>query len=178
MITFPTARLMNEGLGSGIGFFFWISGNVRVLQSYGFVFVLSSQAKPAHEFVWYYIRDPNQFDLKPPRRWDPAGLKKQPPRPFYNREDGHFLLNNTCTITNLFLLPELRRLQCYFLPKLPKIRADRNFYLPIKKVFIFFSFSLFHLQISRRLGLDLKGIKFRYSGENSKEFLTSWPILI
>lgn len=90
-------------------------------------------AKPAHEFVWYNIRDPNQFDLKPPRRWDPAGLKKKPPRPFYNREDGHFLLNNTCTITNLFLLPELRRLQCYFLPKLPKIRVEKNLYLPIKK---------------------------------------------
>jgi hypothetical protein len=84
--------------------------------------------------MWYHIKDPDQFKLKPPRRWDPSGLKKHAPRPFYNREDGHFLLNNTCTIANLCLLPELRRLQCYFFSKLPKIRKERNFWLPMKKV--------------------------------------------
>jgi hypothetical protein len=97
-------------------------------------FGVASQAKKAHEFMWYHIKDPDQFKLKPPRRWDPSGLKKHAPRPFYNREDGHFLLNNTCTIANLCLLPELRRLQCYFFSKLPKIRKERNFWLPMKKV--------------------------------------------
>lgn len=91
-------------------------------------------AKKAHEFIWYNLKDPDVFGLKPPRRWDPAGVKKLPPKPFYNREDGHLLLNNTCTIVNLCLIPEIRRLQCHFLPKLPKIRSERNFATPIKKV--------------------------------------------
>jgi hypothetical protein len=95
---------------------------------------VASQAKKAHEFMWYHIKDPDQFKLKPPRRWDPSGLEKHAPWPFYNREDGHLLLNNTCTIANLCLLPELPRLQCYFFSKLPKIRKERNFWLPMKKV--------------------------------------------
>jgi hypothetical protein len=37
----------------------------------------------------YHIKDPDQFKLKPPRRWDPSGLKKHAPQPFYNREEGH-----------------------------------------------------------------------------------------
>ncbi|KAG0558461.1 hypothetical protein KC19_10G030100 [Ceratodon purpureus] len=90
------------------------------------------KAKAAHEDMWYRIKDPDYYNLKS-KRWDVSGVKRIPPRPFYNREDGHFLLNNTCTIANLCLLPELRRLQCYFFPKLPKIRKDRNFYLPMKK---------------------------------------------
>jgi hypothetical protein len=52
-------------------------------------FGVALQAKKAHEFMWYHIKDPDQFKLKPPRRWDPSGLKKHVPHPFYNREDGH-----------------------------------------------------------------------------------------
>ena len=92
------------------------------------------QAKEAHEWIWYNIKDPNMFGLKPPRRWDPRGVQKPAPRPFYNRSDGHFLLNNSCTLVRLFLKPELRRLQCYFLPKLPKLIHPVCYHPPVPRV--------------------------------------------
>lgn len=96
--------------------------------------VYCMQAKEAHEWIWYNIKDPNMFGLKPPRRWNHAGVQKPAPVPFYNRSDGHFLLNNSCTLVRLFLKPELRRLQCYFLPKLPKLIHPICYHPPIPHV--------------------------------------------
>jgi len=76
------------------------------------------------------------FGFKPPRRWDHCGVRLIPPRPFYDREDGHFLLNNTCTLVHLHMKPELRRLQCYWLPKLPKLIHPVSYHPPVPRVMI------------------------------------------
>ncbi|CAK9271288.1 unnamed protein product [Sphagnum jensenii] len=96
-------------------------------------FERNPQAKEAHDWIWSNIKDPNVFGFKSPRRWNHCGVRLIPPRPFYDREDGHFLLNNTCTLVHLHMKPELRRLQCYWLPKLPKLIHPVSYHPPVPR---------------------------------------------
>ncbi|KAL2603111.1 hypothetical protein R1flu_022436 [Riccia fluitans] len=79
---------------------------------------LSDRAREARDWIFKEIKDPGVITMKPRKRWrvDGPGLFVR-----FTREEAHTSLNNICTLPHLHMLPELRRLQCWYFPRLPKV---------------------------------------------------------
>ncbi|KAL3699224.1 hypothetical protein R1sor_017246 [Riccia sorocarpa] len=86
---------------------------------------LSDKAREARDWIFREIKDPGVITMKPRKRWriDGPGLFVR-----FTREEAHTLLNNVCTLSNIHMLPEMRRLQCWYFPRLPKVDHGPNYH--------------------------------------------------
>ncbi|OAE28276.1 hypothetical protein AXG93_223s1120 [Marchantia polymorpha subsp. ruderalis] len=91
---------------------------------------LSQRAREAREWVFKEIKDPGTLTMKPRKRWRIDGPQLYVK---FTREEGHFALNNLCTLPRYHMLPELRRLQCWYLPKLPKMVHPVCYHPPVPR---------------------------------------------
>lgn len=80
------------------------------------------EAKEAHDYiVRHSIPDP--AGLRVERKWVNPGNFPAPPK--FCRLHSHARVFSTCERDDLFLLPENRRLQCFYFPRLPKTQRKR-----------------------------------------------------
>ncbi|CAM6119822.1 unnamed protein product [Calypogeia fissa] len=94
---------------------------------------LPPEARAAHDWIHENIKDADILGYKnrTPRRWSIAGPQKFV---HYTRDEGHFRLNNLCTLPHLHMKPELRRLECWWLPKLPKVVHPVVYHPPVPRI--------------------------------------------
>eukprot|EP00249_Psilotum_nudum_P009257 c21819_g2_i3 orf=260-766(+) len=79
------------------------------------------QTKGIHDWVIEEILTPDFSGRKPPE-WN--GSTKVEFAHKFSREQGHFALNNICTVERLFNKPELKRFLCWYFPRRERSRGD------------------------------------------------------